>query len=353
MSNITFKMFLEAVFRKDDKGRMMRVDNLRLSRNERMFIEAAHLIVDEGFVKNFNDGLNNGFLYRGSEYYENYFENDNSFSMCFVDNQRKKDRYSTFSGSQFISNFWHVMDLPSRRRCTMASPSLDMAAQFTPTEPSIIIPRDNTECHSVPSDWNESFEDEIRSVFPGTNVSLGRLSMVFSQFRHRLSQDDNLNYDNDYKDFTKHLNPISNDINNSLQDFKDFFKSLERLFLAKHPNSDLYLLSITPGNGVHNYNMDPDFRKIIYHMIKYTREGSDLFTLFEEIFDKIREKIKSSRTPSNLINNSDNNSEIWWTGCSLVFRGSYSRRKINDLRALKDYVDRVERGDILDDGEPD
>jgi hypothetical protein len=359
MSNMSFKTFLEAIFKRDEKGRMARVhsDGLSSYSNE-MFIEAAYTIIHGGFKNNFKDGLDNGWLYRGSEKYETYFETD-AFSMCFVDRERPDDRVSIFSGNQLTSNFWHVIGAPSRRRCVMTTPDSTMASNFGSSgKSSIVLPRDNTICYKTDRDWNESFEDIIRSKFPGGNrVGIGRLASVFYWIYDRFSRYKEIDLTGEFKEFSKKFKKVNGEVNNSLQDFKDMFSSLEEVFMIKYPNSDRYVLVNTPGNGVHNMNMSPEIRNIIVDMMERVREGEDLFGIFKNMFDDMKDEVVSSKTPSELINTKSSHSpEIWWTGSSLVFNGKYTgtnSRKKEILDKLWDYVEKIENGDLVDDGEPD
>lgn len=337
---ITFKPFLEATFKKNKSENLEQVEDDELSYHEQLLSEAAKMVVGGGFRKNFMDGLEHGWLYRGAERYEDHFEVNDSFSMCFVDTPRPADRESTFSGSQFCSNFWHVMGLPSRRRCVMASPNMHMASDFSTmnNEAHIIIPKDGTPVYQTPDDWNLSFEKEIASTLDVDRIGLGLLSPVFLELRNGIAGLTGINGPIEFEEYEKYLNKVNTGINSSIGDFKKFFKSSENVLNIKYPNSDKYILSeITIGN----LNIPEQYKKIIKRLMKLVRSGENLFVEFEHLFEKIKGEITTSKTPSKLINIHGSNAspEIWWTSDSLVFRGKYTKVS-KTLYELKDYIEK-------------
>jgi len=346
-NELTFKTFLESVFKKQPDGKMLRVDRYNIDRREQQFIQGAQTIIDNGFSKNFKECAKRyQWLFRGDDRYSDYFEEVDSFSLCYVESARSKDRLSTFSGSQFGSNLWHAVGLPSRRRCTMASAKSGLASSFGETY--IVIPKDGTEIVCLERDWNLSFEKEIYSTFPGAVLNLGKLSTIFGKFKKSFSQSV-ISKSKYYDDFDSYLLKVTDKITSSIDDFERFFRLLELIILEKDPSTGDFLLpeKIVSTGTLFDSPMDKDTKKILEDLIKKVRdENADLLEIFEKLFNSFKDQMIITHDIGKILDSKYNN-EVWWTGPTLVIK-TKSR-----VQELLHYVKQIETGEIHDDGEPD
>ena len=265
-------------------------------------ITTAKSMVRGGYVKNYLKMTEAGeFFIRGSEYtaekMRKNIEKAGKPIIGFIEPVRTKDRISTFSGHQFIFNAWHLFDMPSRKRCTMATLDEEMAASFSDNI-FILVPKDGTNIYQTDLDWNLGFKDSIKNVFDG-DLKLGNLSYVFRGFT-QLS---------DSRVYTELFNKLN--IKSQPHDIETLRDMCEEL--------DLLLLN-TDYDDFDKVREMPLVKEIIIRIYEKVKNGVKSFDLLQKFFKTAENEISETTDISTILGSNERQMEIWWTGSSYVLK---------------------------------
>lgn len=265
-------------------------------------IDTAKSMVRGGYAKNYLKMTEAGeFFIRGSEYtaekMRKNIEKAGKPIIGFIEPVRTKDRVSTFSGHQFIFNAWHLFDMPSRKRCTMATLDEEMAASFSDNI-FILVPKDGTNIYQTDLDWNLGFKDSIKNVFDG-DLKLGNLSYVFRGFT-QLS---------DSRVYTGLFNKLN--IKSQPHDIETLRDMCEEL--------DLLLLN-TDYDDFDKVREMPLVKEIIIRIYEKVKNGVKSFDLLQKFFKTAENEISETTDISTILGSNERQMEIWWTGSSYVLK---------------------------------
>lgn len=265
-------------------------------------IDTAKSMVRGGYAKNYLKMTEAGeFFIRGSEYtaekMRKNIEKAGKPIIGFIEPVRTKDRISTFSGHQFIFNAWHLFDMPSRKRCTMATLDEEMAASFSDNI-FILVPKDGTNIYQTDLDWNLGFKDSIKNVFDG-DLKLGNLSYVFRGFT-QLS---------DSRVYTGLFNKLN--IKSQPHDIETLRDMCEEL--------DLLLLN-TDYDDFDKVREMPLVKEIIIRIYEKVKNGVKSFDLLQKFFKTAENEISETTDISTILGSNERQMEIWWTGSSYVLK---------------------------------
>lgn len=267
-----------------------------------IIIATAKSMVRGGYAGNFLKMSEAGeFFIRGSEYtadkMRKNIEKAGKPIIGFIEPVRTKDRVSTFSQNQFIFNAWHLFDMPSRKRCTMATLDEEMASNFSDNI-FILVPKDGTPIYHTDSDWNLGFKDSINKIFGG-NLKLGNLSYVFKGFTQ-------LNGSRVYTGLFNKLNHKSQP--HDIETLRDMCEELDLLLL----NTDY--------DDFDKVREMPLIKEIIIRSYEKVKNGVKSFDLLQKFFKTAENEISETTDISTILDSELKHMEIWWTGSSYVLK---------------------------------
>ena len=267
-----------------------------------IIIATAKSMVRGGYAKNYLKMVEAGeFFIRGSEYtadkMRKNIEKAGKPIIGFIEPVRTKDRISTFSGHQFIFNAWHLFDMPSRKRCTMATLDEEMASNFSDNI-FILVPKDGTTVYNLNADWNLGFKKTSKKVF-GEDLNLGNLSYVFRGFTQ-------LSESRVYAELFYKLNIKSGP--HDIETLKDMCEEL-----------DLLLLN-TSVDGFDKVKEMPLIKEVMINVYENVQDGNETFDLLQKFFKTAENEVFETTDISHILVSKLKRIEIWWTGSSYILK---------------------------------
>lgn len=296
---ITFKQFLTEAPVK------LTQDNPRISAEDfKVIVSTAKAMIRGGYADNYLKMVEmKEFLVRGSDHTA-YRMGDHAVKtgkmvLGIVEPKRTKDRLSTFSDNQFIYNVWHLLGMPSRKRCIMATVDTQMSGEFG--TPFIFVPKEGTVITYTEEDWNVGFKEEVAEVF-GERIRFGNLSYVFRAFGQ-------LGRSKYYSNFE----PFRTTLVTNLSKLKELCAELDTV-LKNTPEGDL--------SSIREASNHMRCIRSIWNLVQH--EGKETFELLSELMLTIKAKVYTTTNVDEVLRNlSSKRAEVWWTGDSFALRVKY------------------------------
>ena len=280
--------------------------------------ELAKFAVDNGFSDNLSAMIEHDqFLYRGSNTTNQMIED--SGKIYLLSKQRAKQRQSIYSGSRFLTNLWHGLDMPSRKTARFSTSNKSLAQDFG--DVVVIVPRDGTKMTFSKTDFNTGYSKELEDYFGvplKSGFSLGDFSELFDEMVSQLTNiGENMNQGTlANKVFEKFLDMKRDNV--GPQDVKDLFSALDALLSKIDFDSDAFKKELA--NRSYHYNADR------IKSIQKMKANMPSSKHFKDFIDAVYAQMLTSENMNEILgaikkepeDNEFASPEIWWEGDSLV-----------------------------------